>query len=190
MTFITRSAEIVRVRVRDVQSLHKRGVTWVSFAPMPDRIGGIDFAIRKLPGLGLLSGTVEGIYHEHRREDKDDDFSFHLDVSGLSVVVAARSSETVLRNGDAMLLSYTESRRITRPAPVFHRVFRLPRTALAPLVPNIDETGLRPIPRGSGALSLLSHYAGALMDDPALGMPETRQLVITHLCDLIAVTLG
>src|SRR6185437_13155218 len=50
---IQHAAEIVRVHGRDVQSLHKRGVTWVSFMPMPDMVGGIDFAIRKLPGLGL-----------------------------------------------------------------------------------------------------------------------------------------
>jgi hypothetical protein len=63
------AAEIVRARGRAVQSLHQRGVTWVSFVPMPDLVGGIDFTIRKLPGLGLLSGTgtVEGIRHEHTR---------------------------------------------------------------------------------------------------------------------------
>jgi len=91
---IQHTAEIVRVRGRDVQSLHKRGVTWVSFVPMPDRGGGIDFAIRKLPGLGLLSGTVDGIRHEHHREDNDDDFSFHLNLQGLSVV-PARGGETI-----------------------------------------------------------------------------------------------
>ncbi len=177
------------MRGRAVQSLYKRGVTWVSFVPMPDRAGGINFAIRKLPGLGLLSGTVEGIRHEHTREDNDDDFSFHLNLSGLSVV-AARGSETILRDGDAMLLSYTESRTILRPGSVYHRVLRLPRATLAPLVPHIDDAVLRAIPRGTGALTLLSRYAGALMGDPALEAPETRQLVVHHLCDLIAVTLG
>lgn len=28
------------------------------------------------------------------------------------------------------------------------------------------------------------------MEDPAVEMPQTRQLVVSHLCDLIAVTLG
>jgi AraC-like DNA-binding protein len=185
---IQHAAEIVRVRGREVLSLRKRGVTWVSFAPMRDMAGGIDFAIRKLPGLGLLSGTVEGIRHEHRREDNDDDFSFHLNLRGRSIVTA-RGSETVLHDGDAMLLSYTESRTITRPGPVYHRVLRLPRAALAPLVPDIDSAVLRAIPAGTGALSLLSQYAGALMDDPAPETPKTRQLVVSHLCDLIAVSL-
>src|SRR5262245_50325375 len=129
------AAEIVQVRGCAVQSLHKRGVTWVAFVPMPDLAGSIDFTIRKLPGLGLLSGTVEGIRHEHIREDTDNDFSFHLNLSGLSIV-AARGGETALRDGDAMLFSYTESRTITRPGPVNHRVLRIPRASLAPLVRN------------------------------------------------------
>jgi AraC-like DNA-binding protein len=179
----------VQVRGAAVQSLHKHGVTWVAFEPMPDLEGGIDFAIRKLPGLGILSGTVDGIRHRHTREDDDTDFSFHLNLNGLSAVVG-RGREIILRDGDAMLLSYTESRTITRPGPVYHRVLRLPRASLAPLVRHIDDALLQAIPRGTGALTLLSHYSGALLDDPALAVPETRQLVATQLCDLIAVTLG
>lgn len=183
------AAEIVRAHGRAVQSLHKRGVTWVSFEPMSDLVGGIDFAIRKLPGLGVLSGTVDGIRHRHTREEDDNDFSFHMNLSGLSIV-AARGHEAILRDGDAMLLSYTESRTITRPGPVYHRVLRLPRASLSPLVRHIDDAVLRVIPRGTGTLSLLAHYAGAVLDDPALAVSETRQLIATQLCDLIAVALG
>ena len=150
-----RAADVVRARGRDVERLRKDGVTWVSFEPMPDLVGGIDFAMRKLPGLGILSGTVEGIRHQHTREDDDNDFSFHLNLSGVSAV-AARGRETILGDGDAMLLSYTESRTITRPRSVYHRVLRLPRSSLLPLIRNIDDAVLRAIPRGTGALALLS----------------------------------
>lgn len=183
------AAELVQVRGPAVRSLYKRGVTWVAFEPMPDVEGGIDFSIRKLPGLGILSGTVEGIRHRHTQEDDDNDFSFHLNLSGLSAV-AGRGREIILRDGDAMLLSYSESRTITRPGPVYHRVLRLPRASLAPLMRHIDDAIFRAIPRGTGALALLSHYSGALLDDPALALPETRKLIATQLCDLIAVTLG
>jgi AraC-like DNA-binding protein len=57
-------------------------------------------------------------------------------------------------------------------------------------VHHIDDAVLQAIPRNTGALSLLSHYSGALLDDPMLAVLETRQLVATQLCDLIAVTLG
>ena len=95
-----------------------------------------------------------------------------------------------LQDGDAVLLSYSEARTVTRPGRVHHRIVRLPRASLVPLVPNIDDAVLRPIPRGAGALTLLANYAGALIDDPAIVAPPMRQLVVAQLCDLIAVTLG
>jgi AraC-like DNA-binding protein len=182
------------VRAQDgaVQSLHERGVTWVSFKPIPDLACGIDFTLRKLPDLGLLSGAVQGLRHEHARRDSgdgDDDFSFHMNLSGLSFVSGARG-EMTLGDGDAMLLNYSVSRTISRPGLVDHRVVRLPRAALSPLVRNIDDAVLCRIPRGTGMLSLLRNYVDAVFDDPALALPEMRQLIIAQLCDLIAVTLG
>jgi AraC-like DNA-binding protein len=175
-----------------VRTLHDRGLTWVTFDPIPDLVCDIDFGTRKLPELGLLSGTVRGVRHVHaHREsgDGNDDFSFHLNVSGLSTVVSRRG-ETTLRDGDAMLLSYSAGRTINRPALVDHRVIRLPRASLCPLVHEIDDAVLRPIPRGTGMLNLLRGYADALFDDPMLGAPDVRQLLVTQLCDLVAVTLG
>jgi AraC-like DNA-binding protein len=167
-------------------------LTWVTFDPIPDLVCDIDFGIRKLPGLGLLSGTVRGVRHMHAHRDSgdgDDDFSFHLNVSGLSTVVSRRG-ETTLRDGDAMLLSYSAGRTISRPALVDHRVIRLPRALLSPLVHDIDDAVLRPIPRGTGMLNLLRGYADALFDDPAVAAPRVRQLVVAQLCDLVAVTIG
>ncbi|MFZ2069098.1 MAG: helix-turn-helix domain-containing protein [Xanthobacteraceae bacterium] len=189
-----RVADALHVRAQDgaVQSLHERGVTWVSFKPIPDRACGIDFTLRKLPDLGLLSGAVQGLRHEHARRDSgdgDDDFSFHMNLSGLSFVSGARG-EMTLGDGDAMLLNYSVSRTISRPGLVDHRVVRLPRAALSPLVRNIDDAVLCRIPSGTGMLSLLRNYVDAVFNDPALAMPEMRQLIIAQLCDLIAVTLG
>lgn len=189
-----RAADALHVRAQDgaVQSLHERGATWVSFKPIPDLACGIDFTLRKLPDLGLLSGAVQGLRHEHARRDSgdgDDDFSFHMNLSGLSFVSGARG-EMTLGDGDAMLLNYSVSRTISRPGLVDHRVVRLPRAALSPLVRNIDDAVLCRIPRGTGMLSLLRNYVDAVFDDPALALPEMRQLIIAQLCDLIAVTLG
>jgi AraC-like DNA-binding protein len=175
-----------------VRTLHDQGLTWVTFDPIPDLVCDIDFGIRKLPELGLLSGTVRGVRHVHAHRDSgdgNDDFSFHLNVSGLSTVVSGRG-ETTLRDGDAMLLSYSAGRTINRPALVDHRVIQLPRASLSPLVPNLDDAVLRPIPRGTGMLNLLRGYADALFDDPVLSAPDVRQLLVTQLCDLVAVTMG
>lgn len=188
----TADTEHVQARGGAVQSLHERGVTWVSFKPMSDFACGIDFTLRKFADLGLLSGTVQGVRHEHARRDSgdgDDDFSFHINVRGVSQVAGTRG-DMMLRDGDAMLLSYSISRTISRAEPVDHRVIRLPRAALSPLVRNIDDAVLLPIPSGTGMLSLLKGYVDSVFDDPALSAPDMRRLVVVHLCDLVAVTLG
>jgi AraC-like DNA-binding protein len=175
-----------------VRSLYERGLTWVSFEPMPNLACRLDFAIRKFPDLGLLSGVVQGVLHQHTCQDSGDgkdDFSFHMNLGGLSIVTGRRS-ETTLRDGDAMLLSYSASRTISRPGVVDHRVIRLPRASLGPLVRNINDAVLRPIPCGTGMLSLLRNYLDALFDDPVLMVPEMRQLGVAQLCDLVAVILG
>src|SRR6476620_8660953 len=120
MRLRTPAAEQVRAHGRSVQSLHERGVTWVSFQPIPDLACGIDFALRKFGDLGLLSGTVQGVRHEHARRDSgdgDDDFSFHMNLSGRSFVSGARG-EMTLGDGDATLLSYSVPRTISRPGLV------------------------------------------------------------------------
>jgi len=89
-----------------------------------------------------------------------------------------------------MLLSYSVGRSITRPALVDHRVIRLPRSSLCPLVHRIDDAVLRPIPRGTGVLNLLRSYVDALFQDPVLTMLDVRQLLVSQPCDLVAVTLG
>jgi AraC-like DNA-binding protein len=175
-----------------VLSLYRRGLTFVPLHPIPGLACGADIATRQLPGLGLQSGTVWGNRHEHTHADAvlgNDDLSIHVNLSGLSIV-AGRGREMTLRDGDAVLFSYSEPRTVTRPGRVHHRIVRLPRASLAPLVPDIDDAVLRPIPRGTGALTLLANYAGALIDDPAIAEPQVRQLVVAQLCDLIAVTLG
>ena len=185
-------ALLVQAQGRAVRSLHERGLTWVSFDPIPDRACRIDFALRKLPDLGLLSGTVQGVRHVHAKRDSsdgDDDFSFHLNVSGLSVV-AGRRGETSLRDGDAILFNYSVGRTISRPGPVDHRVVRLPRALLGPLVRNIEDSVLRAIPRDTGVLRLLKTYVDAVFDDPALMQSEMRRIMVTQICDLVAVTLG
>jgi len=188
------AAEALRVRARGgaVRSLYQRGLTWVSFRPLPDLACRIDLAMRKLPGLGLLSGTAQGVRHEHTNGDLgdgNDDFSLHINLSGLSIVVGG-GRELTLRDGEAVLLRYADSRTITRPGLVDHRVVRLPRASLAPLVRNIDDAVLRPIPSGTGALNLLTNTVGALIDDPVIEKPDMRQLIATQLCDLVSVTLG
>src|ERR671912_596864 len=85
----------VQARGAEVRSLHGRGLTWVSLDPIRDLACGADIAMRRLPGLGLQTGTVWGNRHRHTQADVAqglDDFSIHMNLSGLSVV-AGRGRE-------------------------------------------------------------------------------------------------
>ena len=162
-----RPADAVQVQAQDdaVQSLHERGVTWVSFEPVPGVACGIDFTLRKFADLGLLSGTVQGVRHEHARRDSgdgDDDFSFHMNVSGDSLVAGPRG-ETTLHDGDAMLLSYSVSRIISRPQQVDHRVIRLPRASLGRWCATSTMPCCCPFHAAPACLNLLKGYVDCIV---------------------------
>src|SRR5262245_60329344 len=116
----------VQARGAAVRSLYESGSTWVLLEPISDLPCGADIATRNLPGLGLQSGTVWGNRHHHGHGDVlegNDDLSIHMNLSGLSIV-AGRGREITLPDGDAVLLSYSEQRTITRPKVVHHRIVR------------------------------------------------------------------
>ena len=191
----TTASRIDAVHVREsgagVRSLLQRGLSWVAFHPVPNVVSAIDFSMRRFPEFGLLAGTVQGVRHSYPVASArgDDFFSFHMNRTGLSIV-AGRGREMPLRDGEAMLFDQSVPRSISRPGLVDHRIIRLPRSALSPLVPNIDELLMRRLPSSTATLSLLSNYVGALMGDPALASPDVRRLVSSHLADLVALSLG
>src|SRR5262249_35129189 len=67
---------------------------------------------------------------------------------------------------------------------------RVPRRAIAPLVGTLEETPIRIVRRGTEALDLLVAYAGNIANHWAPPTPNLSRLVVTHIHDLIAVTVG
>jgi AraC-like DNA-binding protein len=67
---------------------------------------------------------------------------------------------------------------------------RIPRSVLSPLVVDIDNLVMRPIPRRAEALQLLASYAAPLLKEDALTAPDLRRLAVVHVHDLVAVALG
>jgi AraC-like DNA-binding protein len=68
--------------------------------------------------------------------------------------------------------------------------FRIARDALKPMIANLDACLLRPIPRDTPALRLLTGYVRVVEEAGALGSPELRNLVVAHFHDLVALTVG
>jgi AraC-like DNA-binding protein len=67
---------------------------------------------------------------------------------------------------------------------------RVPRATLAATVPNLDNAFCRPF-RATPTLRLLKRYLGALDDAAgAFAAPGVQHAAVTHIYDLLALTLG
>jgi AraC-like DNA-binding protein len=119
-----------------------------------------------------------------------DDLSFYMILSGRSLATRG-SQELVLGDGDGVLVSSDDAAcAFASPSSVKVVGLRLPRSALASLVPDLDEALMRRVPGNAGALALLRKYLEVVADDPALGARNSQRLIAVHLYDLTALALG
>jgi AraC-like DNA-binding protein len=119
--------------------------------------------------------------------DGGDDLSLIVYSSMANIVMNGR--ELLLQQGEATLLNGSETGRVDRHTGSGFGI-RVPRALLCGLVKNVDSRTLQKIPRGTGALSLLTHYVHNLMYEVSLDLPEMRTLAYRHIIDLFAATLG
>src|SRR6185437_13056811 len=61
---------------------------------------------------------------------------------------------------------------------------------LAPLAPGLEDAFMRPVPRDTEALRLLTRYLRLFDDEQSLATPELRRLMADHVYDLVALALG
>jgi AraC-like DNA-binding protein len=177
-----------RERFRAVRELRDRGV--VPIEPLPNGPVHVDISKWFLPGLGILSGTLCGLRQDGTPGTENDDLFFGLNVAGQCSVVQ-RGYEITPGDGDAFLLNLAAGRfAISRPKLGQFVGLRVPLNAIAPLVRDIDDTAPRSIPGTADSVKLLRCYLGGLLRGRLLAAPETAQLVVTHVHDLIALSLG
>jgi AraC-like DNA-binding protein len=66
----------------------------------------------------------------------------------------------------------------------------LSRQRLAPLVPGLEDAFMRPVPKDTEALQLLTRCVRLFDDHQSLASPELCRLVVAHVYDLVALALG
>jgi AraC-like DNA-binding protein len=179
-----------RERRKAVCELRERGI--LPIEPLRDAAVSLRIAKRFLPGASILSGTLSGLRQEGSPHsvNADDDLFLGVNLSGRSTA-AQRGSEITFGDGDAILLSCAEAAfAIIRPTPAQFVGLRVPRRAIARLVPDLDDRVMRVIPAETPPLRLLTTYLYAIPDDQASDSTEMSRLVATHLHDLIALSLG
>ena len=148
--------------------------------------------IRVLPGVQIMSTAMSPSRITRTREflaDGNGDLTFIINQSG-SVVTQSRGRDVVLREGDAVLMSTGEVKVFDRPVHGGSLSFRIPRSILSAIVPDVDDVVMQLIPQKTEALKLLAGYTAPLFNDIALATPEFRRTAVNHLHDLVALALG
>lgn len=180
----------MRARADAVRDLRERGL--VPLEPLPGCAVHVQITKWFVPGAGILSGALCGLRQEARTQgaDASDDLFFGVNLAGGSTALQ-RGREITIQGGDAVLLSDAAGPfTITRPTPVRFIGLRVPRQALAPLIVGLDGPAMRLIPGKTDTLKLLTRYVRAITDCQMLAIPETARLLVTHLHDLIALSVG
>jgi AraC-like DNA-binding protein len=148
-----------------------------------------DATVCAQPGLGLLVGKTSGVHLDHSSDlIVDDDLSFMIGPTG-DWTACQLGRTAVLGSGDGVLMWNAEVGSMSLPSDIRFITFRAPVAAIAPLVPDFQAGIATRIPAQSMPLRLLSRYLDIFQDAPAM-TPEMQRLAVTHVHDLLALTLG
>ena len=179
-------------RVAVLRDLIGRRILQVEIEPLPNQPLHVEVGLRALPGLGIMSTYTRGMRTQRTTEliaDGNDCFCLAIMSAGVGQIRKGHQQITI-EHGDATLLSAAEPFSVVRPAASRSLLVSVPSSALAPLVADIDDAIMRPIPRGTEALKLLAAYAGFLRHELALATPDLGRHAASHVYDLVALAVG
>jgi len=170
-----------------------RTVLKYDLEPLPDVPFHVDLKVQALPGLAIMSGRLHGSLDRRTREtlaaEPTDDIGMIVNLSGPHRITQGQQ-ELVLGDGDATLVSLGDVCSFTHLPPGDILALRVPRKQFAPLVTGVDDRCLRCIPNGTPALRLLIDYIKLVQNDEKAMAPELQHLVVGHVHDLMAATVG
>jgi AraC-like DNA-binding protein len=179
-------------RIAMLREHYGRTVLRAEVEPAEGRPFEARIASHILPELHLLAGTLSAARITRTREqtaDGNDDCALVACRTG-TIAVSSRGRELLLREGEAVLTSSEDVTTFERFATGDSFSLRLPRAVLQPLLVDIDDAVMRLVPQDSKPLRLLTSYASSLMNENALATAPLRHLAVSHLHDLISLTLG
>jgi AraC-like DNA-binding protein len=182
------SALPVEGRGKAIEALHERGLLGTKFTRYGEGLPQVDFVNRSMPGLAILTGSFTSV-HRQGAQEAGDYLYLCMTLSGTSLA-SWRAREMVLGDGDAVLMTSGEvAWALSSQSSVNIAGIRLPRSAIAPLVPKLEDAVMRRIPRNAGALRFLRKYIEVVADDEVLAAPSSQRLIANHFYDLVALSL-
>jgi AraC-like DNA-binding protein len=179
-----------RPRLRALHMLREQGLLPVE--PLPGSAPGVELVKWWLPGASVLWGHFDGVRQvgdpESGRGAEDLFFGINLTGAGLA---RQRGREITIGAGDAMAAGMFEGAfTVLRPAPSRMIGVRVPRRSVPVDTARGADTAIRLVPGQNAALQLLTRYLRSLLAGPVPSSPPLADAVVTHVTELIALSLG
>ena len=179
-----------RNRVGAFCEIYGRTILKHDIEPIGDRPFEIESALYNVPGLGLASTMITPCRApRHRRHVSGDDLVLNIGIIGARAA-QQRNRETAVGEGEAILMSGADPGIVTIPATSRITSIRVPLAVLRPKIADIEDRVLRAIPARNPALLLLIGYVSGFWRANAAATPGLRDSFVTHVHDLVALTLG
>jgi AraC-like DNA-binding protein len=176
-------------RGKALEELHERGLLPTKFMRYGNAAPRVDLVNRTMPGLRILTASYTSVLREGVRQEGDLLY-LCMTLSG-TTVGSRRGHEMVLSDGDAVLMTNEEATwTMSSPSSVKIAGIRVPRSAIAPLVPKLENVTMRRITKDTSGLRLLRKYLDVVADDEALAASASQRLIVGHFYDLVALALG
>lgn len=192
---------LLRVSTRDLplserrpflREVFGRQIARVDIEPMSDEPIDYEATLLGLPGLRVLWSEARTPARWARTtefvRDGNDDFLLSLQLEG-TLLRSQRGLDLNVHRGEAASILHTEPASIQFDA-VKCVALMLPRTALSPLVRQMEDSATRLIPSNTEAVSLLRSYVSLLRDNATLADSALGGLMATHVHDLVAMAIG
>ncbi|HEX2891598.1 AraC family transcriptional regulator [Vineibacter terrae] len=177
-------------RLEAVHEILGRNLQKVHVEPLAGEAFRTAITLRQMPGLSLYRASRSAAIYRRSRE-----FIEHDDVI---VISGFTSSYEVQHLGRTLSLGPGESVILTGAEPAFFggpdqksvNLLRVPARTLSPFVADLDAAYGRTIAANNSALRLLDGYLDVLEEAETFAVPELRRQAVTHIHDLIALTIG
>jgi AraC-like DNA-binding protein len=199
MTSVDNESQILRISTDDfperdrleiAREIYGRIIMKHEVEPIPGGPFYLRGALRRLPGLAMASLACSAV-HTNRTpaQIENDDLVLCVNLAG-GRVLRQLGREAVLGVGEAVLSTSADVGTCDISSNSRWISVRIPFRSLAPMAADLHSAFIRPIPAGTEPLSLLASYIGALQKMDATATPEIQRLVVAHVNELVALTIG
>lgn len=179
----------VAERLALVRDAYRRSIGDVDIGPHPSSPFYWRGVLRKLPGLALAGAASSGVRITRTpAPDEGDDLILTVAVEG-RLTLRQGDRETVLRAGEIAVTRSREPAVCERDPHARSIDLRIPLHVIAPTGRELYAIVVSAI-AAPEQLSMLRRYVDGLLDSFGLERPETLNLAVAHVHEMVSLILG